>query len=1153
MLPKAAIAALVLALSRVQAEKLNLCHPASLSSDAETGTDSTAVTYNPGETSTGRTTDLTETNTLTGSDATTIDTNGGSVPSSLTTFNGTATHITWLPVHSSNTELSGSGTYSGAPGSGTTPLSSGIYQASSTNTPQSGSETEQVSSTEHTDSDTLTGATVTETGQASSIEGHSATNTAGAGTNTASHDTNTGTENPTGTGQSDTTVTQSGSAAGSTTSGASTDKSDTATFSGTTTKLGGTETLSTATTDLGSGTDSTAAGTNSEDTATGTETGETSATDSAVSGTSSDETATGTEITTGAHTDQISTADSSASVTKSGETTTGTEKSDTATDQSISVTEPTTTGTNTDLTGTETFSGTATDQSSATESVTSGITSDETATGADTTASQSDSATELTGSNTTTGQSTIGTETATDTTTGTGTTTEQTFGTTTGQTGRFTISQDPNYSTITAPITTTTHIDTTSGDTSTTTDLPIIIGIGSWFWFPLPGPGLIFPPFPAPIPPVVPPGGDPDDPENTNNPTTDAPSSTEEETSTTATTSKACTATGGSGLGRRQDEGNDDGDSCELTLEFIVYPSDGSNSVTTAAIYAKMLTMVDADSIATSDSSCAGVLFWTVQMTMSQAEELIQFANVATVYQPCSDACFDPSTDLVQQPNSPDDLVLVSQFKDQPLSWYRSNYIYEESGGRDVEVYIVDTGANLNNVLDTSTLRPDVESADDDNGGKKGHGTCILSRMGGHIHGIAKNASPVIVRMPRRPAAVNPVEDYLEGIQKIVDDVGSGNKRAVVSMSWFYPRQLAGGVFTFKDLNGGDASDAPRDTLRRLLRLLASKGVSLMTGSGNNGANSIDGFPAEFGDPNAGLNYIPEMIVVGGVDAQGLTMYSGTNRDASKGLPHVYAPGVDIQCADFDPTFGTYRSTSGTSPGKFIATVAVAGMAAYLIGLGNLQPFAEVDVSTPLKVKELMLEWAWERAPGLRTIVNGVRPADAGISSPACPLVRRQDSDGNFPDLADCSQAESSTTVPTTLLTTTRQSSTVEESTTSIAEEPTTSTIEETTSPVESPTTSPVESPVTSPVDSPATSLLPSTSPAEPPTSSPIEPPATLEPPAPTSTAIIYVCQAYVSPRNTNNCDCEPQNCMIGPGCSAKILLQGEDGCDENCDGCVIP
>lgn len=111
----------------------------------------------------------------------------------------------------------------------------------------------------------------------------------------------------------------------------------------------------------------------------------------------------------------------------------------------------------------------------------------------------------------------------------------------------------------------------------------------------------------------------------------------------------------------------------------------------------------------------------------------------------------------------------------------------------------------------------------------------MLSRMGGHIYGVAKNANPVIVRMPKRPGLVNTVEDYLEGIQKIVDDVGSSNKRAVVSMSWFYPRQLAGGIFTFKDVNGGDASDAPRDTLRRMLRFLASKGVTLVTGSGNNG------------------------------------------------------------------------------------------------------------------------------------------------------------------------------------------------------------------------------------------------------------------------------------------------------------------------------
>ena len=114
----------------------------------------------------------------------------------------------------------------------------------------------------------------------------------------------------------------------------------------------------------------------------------------------------------------------------------------------------------------------------------------------------------------------------------------------------------------------------------------------------------------------------------------------------------------------------------------------------------------------------------------------------------------------------------------------------------------------------------------------------MLSRMGGHLFGVAKNANPVIVRMPKRPGLANTVEDYLQGVQRVVDDIGNSNKRAVISMSWFYPRTLGDGSFTFKDVNGGDASDAHRATLRGLLRLLVSKGVTPVTGTGNGGAVS---------------------------------------------------------------------------------------------------------------------------------------------------------------------------------------------------------------------------------------------------------------------------------------------------------------------------
>ena len=111
----------------------------------------------------------------------------------------------------------------------------------------------------------------------------------------------------------------------------------------------------------------------------------------------------------------------------------------------------------------------------------------------------------------------------------------------------------------------------------------------------------------------------------------------------------------------------------------------------------------------------------------------------------------------------------------------------------------------------------------------------MLSRMGGHLYGVAKNANPVIVRLPKRPGLINSVEDYLDGVRSVVNDVGAGNKRAVLSMSWFYPRRGGNGLFSIPDAAGNDASDGPRMALRGMLRVLISKGVTPVTGSGNLG------------------------------------------------------------------------------------------------------------------------------------------------------------------------------------------------------------------------------------------------------------------------------------------------------------------------------
>lgn len=69
--------------------------------------------------------------------------------------------------------------------------------------------------------------------------------------------------------------------------------------------------------------------------------------------------------------------------------------------------------------------------------------------------------------------------------------------------------------------------------------------------------------------------------------------------------------------------------------------------------------------------------------------------QVSAVFEPCLDNCPDPLTGLVMQPGSPETLIFVDQAEKYDLSWYRSNYVYEESAGGGVPVYVIDTGVKI--------------------------------------------------------------------------------------------------------------------------------------------------------------------------------------------------------------------------------------------------------------------------------------------------------------------------------------------------------------------------------------------------------------------------------------------------------------------------
>lgn len=120
----------------------------------------------------------------------------------------------------------------------------------------------------------------------------------------------------------------------------------------------------------------------------------------------------------------------------------------------------------------------------------------------------------------------------------------------------------------------------------------------------------------------------------------------------------------------------------------------------------------------------------------------------------------------------------------------------------------------------------------------------MLSRVAGHKYGVAKSINPIIVRVPSPPK----IKNYLNGVQRVIEDIGSGNKQAIVSLSWFYPRTDPLGRFIIHNDNGEDTSEDPRVALRGMLRLLGSKGVTVVTGSGNDGRVWVFGsFPPAIG------------------------------------------------------------------------------------------------------------------------------------------------------------------------------------------------------------------------------------------------------------------------------------------------------------------
>ncbi|KAF2159857.1 hypothetical protein M409DRAFT_60451 [Zasmidium cellare ATCC 36951] len=510
------------------------------------------------------------------------------------------------------------------------------------------------------------------------------------------------------------------------------------------------------------------------------------------------------------------------------------------------------------------------------------------------------------------------------------------------------------------------------------------------------------------------------------------------------------------------------------TGTYVIYPENGADTSSVGAINTQLQTYVDDPSeIYTSNAEDLGVLFWRLDITETQANEMREFAGVASVnlFLPCDQQCDDPTSAIVYQ-NAVEQLQFVSwpESRGIDIGALNGRYYFDESNGEGIRVYIVDTGVNRNHPELTRAssrirflhvgrdldLQPgDSQPQDDSQTDAAGtnpfggaHGTTMLSLVAGDTVGVAKSADLIAVRMPRRAPLGGgfTAEDFLEGLEQVSRDLedSSSTTRAVVLLAHHYLLER----FIRREPGGAPVQPVTYDyqgwegNLIRLLNNLISKGALIVTGSGNNGNQVIEGWPARLGKPSY-PGYISSLLVAGALSTNGQEWWDRTNNELAEGLPNICAPGLDVKAADgneahwstYDPVRSwsedelDYKQSRGTSD----AAAMTAGLGAYFLQLAELGQLFNDDLTpvdtSPDGLKTFMINSAWSRiarysrgtgddtgivCPGIWNTANLAQNICPWNPNPPAALLARQEGDTCEIPLPSSSSSSSSTASSTT-------------------------------------------------------------------------------------------------------------------------------------------
>ena len=285
------------------------------------------------------------------------------------------------------------------------------------------------------------------------------------------------------------------------------------------------------------------------------------------------------------------------------------------------------------------------------------------------------------------------------------------------------------------------------------------------------------------------------------------------------------------------------------------------------------------------------------------------------------------SGDVETEKNAPWGLARISHRS--PLSFGTFNkYLYSADGGEGVDVYVIDTGTNVDHVDFEGRAKwgKTIPTNDEDKDGN-GHGTHCSGTVAGKKYGVAKKANIKAVKVLRSNGSGS-MSDVVKGVEFAAEE----HVKQVEAAKKGKGKKGFKGSAANMSLGGGKSN-----TLDLAVNAAVDAGIHFAVAAGNDNADSCKYSPAA----------AQKAVTVGASTLADERAYFSNYGKCND----IFAPGLNILSTWIGSKYAV-NTISGTS----MASPHIAGLLAYLL---SLQPakdsaYAVADI-TPEKLKKSLI------------------------------------------------------------------------------------------------------------------------------------------------------------------------------------------------------